>query len=847
MWLKPPEDWIKINTDAACDFRTNTMGLRCVARDEFGNFQRARGTVMYPSVQPRIAEALIFREALSWIKQWRTTKCIFESNSKQLVDALNGSQANSYFDTVVSDFIELIKHFDESLSVNTHTVKIQTIMSEEEQTPTKPTKNEETQKTQTHSRYETIRVPILRPSEYPIWKVKMAIFLEATNPEYLDRINEGSHKPTKLSVVVADQPAKTIPKEKSEYTAEDISSIAKDVKVKHLLHSAIDNVMSNKVIHCKTAKEIWDALETRCQGTDAIKKNRRTILTQEYEHFDSKADESLTDLYDRFVKLLNDLSLVDKEYDLEDSNLKFLLTLPESWDLKSTTIRDNYALDETTLDEIYGMLKTYELEMDRRSKRHGRKSRTVALKAEEESSKVVVSKKGKEKALIIKSDSESSSSDDDDSETESLPEIDADEEMMKLYALMVKGITKIAYRKFRRGKKFSKKGGSSDKKGFRKYEGKSAKSDRGDNSNVKCYNCGERGHISPDCKKGKSEKGKALVTKKKSWTDSSDSEVEVNYALMANADGSPETDELKKERDDTFYVRDELLKLNQSLKTELEKEREIIRTWTNSGRTTQNLLSSGNWKECLGYGDDKSEKGTEQIKPMVVKQTAKPKVNHVKFVAKTVKSDSEKMKESVTEVKEKSTSDKLEQDKPAKVNIGLMTKKQLKHKLKEIRNVNKVKAARKNRNGKEGVNKRNNYMHVPNAPRKKCYNCGNSNHLASFCRKNKNINSLPPKSGVKSQSVRFKPKNPCFHCGSLWHFIYTCKEYHSLYYDYYQIKPSLKKVTLIPSSVKSDAKSDISSDKQHVSINSDIKSAANANKLKKAKGSKQVWVLKTKH
>ncbi|KAL8103854.1 hypothetical protein AgCh_028153 [Apium graveolens] len=609
----------------------------------------------------------------------------------------------------------------------------------------------------------------------------------------------------------------------------------------------------------------------------------------------------------RFAKLLNDLSLVDKEYDLEDSNLKFLLALPENWDLKSTTIRDNYDLTETTLDEIYGMLKTHELEMDQRSKRHGRKSRKVALKDEEESPKVVVSKKGKGKALIIKSDSESSYSNDDDSETESLSEVDVDAEMMQLCALMVKGITKIAYKKFRKGKKFSRKGGSSDKKGYRKSEGKGGKSDRRDNSNVKYYNCGERGHISPDCKKGKSDKGKALVTKKKRWTDTSDSEDEVNYALMANADSSTNTAELKvpqktfafhtddiielrlylktmfisfrdqtltcerltsenlalknindylkkelvflhqtkKEKDEALYVRDEVLKLNESLKTDLEKEREIIRIWTNSGRTTQNLLSSGNWKEGLGYGDDKSEKGTVQIEPIVVKQTVKPKINHVKFVAKTVKSDSEKMIDSKTEVKEKSTSDKLKQDKTAEVNIGLMTKKQLMHKLKEIRNVNKVKKARKNRNGKEGVNKSNNYMLVPNAPRKKCYSCRNSNHLASFCRKNKDITSLPPRSGVKSQSVRFKPQNPYFHCGSLWNSIYTCKEYHSLYYDYYQIKPFLKKVSIIPSSVKSDAKFDINSDKQHVSINSETKSAANANKLKKAKGSKQVRVLKT--
>jgi RecB family exonuclease len=157
----------------------------------------------------------------------------------------------------------------------------------------------------------------------------MTMFLEATDPEYLERIYEGPYKPTKLSVAAAGEEAKIIPKERKEYTSDDISSVAKDAKVRHLLHSALDNVLSNKVINCKTAKEIWDALEIRCQGTPAIKKNRRNILTQEYEHFEAKPDETMTETFDRFCKLLNDLSLVNKEYDLEDSNLKFLLALPE--------------------------------------------------------------------------------------------------------------------------------------------------------------------------------------------------------------------------------------------------------------------------------------------------------------------------------------------------------------------------------------------------------------------------------------------------------------------------------------------------------------------------------------
>ena len=139
-------------------------------------------------------------------------------------------------------------------------------------------------------------------------------------------------------------------------------------------------------------------------------------------------------------------------------------------------------------------------------------------------------------------------------------------------------------------------------------------------------------------------------------------------------------------------------------------------------------------------------------------------------------------------------------------------------------------------------------MPVPNAPRKTCHNCGNTNHLANFCRKNKDINSLPTKSGVRKSSIRYKTQDPCFHCGSLWHSIYTCKEYHSLYYDYYQLKPSLKvnKNSASTNSASTNSVSSTNSVAKSVSSNSDNNnSAAKANKLNKAKGSKQVWVLKT--
>ena len=43
------------------------------------------------------------------------------------------------------------------------------------------------------TKYEHIRIPVLKKSDYSTWKVKMLMFLEATDPDYIDKINDGPH------------------------------------------------------------------------------------------------------------------------------------------------------------------------------------------------------------------------------------------------------------------------------------------------------------------------------------------------------------------------------------------------------------------------------------------------------------------------------------------------------------------------------------------------------------------------------------------------------------------------------------------------------------------------------
>ena len=162
------------------------------------------------------------------------------------------------------------------------------------------------------NKYESIKILILKKSGYSTWKVKMMMYLETSDSDYIDRIENGPYVPVKIVVETTNKPEHSIPKEKREWTHEDKVQVLKDAKVKNILHNSLDTVLSNRVISCKTGKEIWDALEIQCQGTKAIQKNRRAILIQEYEHFEGKTYESLNDVYDKFLKLLNELSLVGK-------------------------------------------------------------------------------------------------------------------------------------------------------------------------------------------------------------------------------------------------------------------------------------------------------------------------------------------------------------------------------------------------------------------------------------------------------------------------------------------------------------------------------------------------------
>ncbi|KAK1394057.1 hypothetical protein POM88_013113 [Heracleum sosnowskyi] len=668
------------------------------------------------------------------------------------------------------------------------------------------------------TKYESMKIPILKKTKYPTLRVKMLMYLEVMDPDYLDRIRDGPYIPTRLVRQTDTVPEHYVVKVKSEWTPEEKADVLRDAKIKNILHNSLDAVMSNRVIACKSAKEIWDTLETQCQGSASVKKNRRALLIQEYEQFDGRPDESLTDMYDRFLTLLNNLSLVGKEYVTEDSNTKFLRALPEEWDTQTSIIRHQYDLNNVSLDEVYGMLRTYDLEVQQRKNKKSSKAKSIALNVEARSKGKAV-EVSRRKSRVVESDPDDSSSDTDGNPDANTDDDSTDSDMEEMVAMIVRGFKKMKFRKARRQDNFQKKTFNVDKD---KYIKKDSKSGKFDKSKVRCYKCNGMGHFATECKKAK-----ALITSSKDWMDSSsesDTEV-VNYALMANTDESAAPDEkvpntvfdfdtdnaselrrflkslhisfrsqtventrilsemselrksyenleaefsfmqeVQKECDNAKNMQLEMKFKCTTLEKELEVANEKIRTWKDSGRKFHEINTSKNWKECLGYKSDEDKKLKKKV---VINETVnlmtyrhvidktKSKIKPVKFVfGNDPNSTFEKGSTSANLV---SNVKSKPVKKTEKKNVGLLCHKQLKDKICEVTDKKREHIVKRNRNGKVGINKDNGYNYVPNAPRKCCFTYGNSNHLAIDCRKSKKKDTEIPRSDVRNRSVFYKP------------------------------------------------------------------------------------------
>ncbi|KAJ9552679.1 hypothetical protein OSB04_016724 [Centaurea solstitialis] len=127
------------------------------------------------------------------------------------------------------------------------------------------------------------------------------------------------------------------------------------------------------------AKSLWTALEKRFSGTKSTKRNQKAILKQQYENFTSLKNESMTQTFDRFKKLIGELATVDVKMDKDDVNRLFLRSLGEEWTIYTVSFRQGDDLEDKELEDLYNDLRIFEAEVEKKKRPIGYTHNTALL------------------------------------------------------------------------------------------------------------------------------------------------------------------------------------------------------------------------------------------------------------------------------------------------------------------------------------------------------------------------------------------------------------------------------------------------------------------------------------
>ena len=132
-----------------------------------------------------------------------------------------------------------------------------------------------------------------------------------------------------------------------------------------LLHFGLGPHEHNRIMGCKSAKQIWDLLEVTNEGTSEVKRSKIDLLMSTYEGFVMEHRESIQEMFTRITNTTNEVVSLGRHIPTNEQVRKFLRSLPqdERWRAKVTAIHESKDFTKFNLEELTGSLMTHELHL----------------------------------------------------------------------------------------------------------------------------------------------------------------------------------------------------------------------------------------------------------------------------------------------------------------------------------------------------------------------------------------------------------------------------------------------------------------------------------------------------
>ncbi|GJZ56945.1 retrovirus-related pol polyprotein from transposon TNT 1-94 [Tanacetum coccineum] len=391
-------------------------------------------------------------------------------------------------------------------------------------------------------------------------------------------ILEGPYKLTTVTIPVVHAtndtlaiPKRTIVETLLTMSPENKAHYESEKEAIHLLLTGIGDEIYSTVDACKTAHEMWIAIERLQQGESLNIQDVKTNLFWEFGKFTSHDGESMESYYSRFYKMMNEMIRNNLTVATMQVNVQFLQQLQPEWsrfyqkevnEIRAERIAKNanplalVAAASPYPDPYYQAPKSH--------KPYAPTSKQSSSTRSNASTKF----KGKEIAKPITPPSESASEEDSDPE-----QAQRDKDMQKNLALIAKYFKKI-YKPTNNNLKTSSNSRNKNVDTSLRYKNDNQTGQFGNQrtvtvagaretvgsqvvqqTGIQCFNCKEFGHFAKECRKPKrvkdstyhkekmllckqAEKGVPLQVEQSDWLADTDGEIdeqelEAHYSFMA--------------------------------------------------------------------------------------------------------------------------------------------------------------------------------------------------------------------------------------------------------------------------------------------------------------------------
>ncbi|XP_049375495.1 uncharacterized protein LOC125840568 [Solanum verrucosum] len=185
---------------------------------------------------------------------------------------------------------------------------------------------------------------IFTGENYQIWSVKMKSYLEAYDL---------------WEVVMEDVPLQPANPTLAQIKSHSDDKIKKSKAKTVIQNSVVDSIFS-KIIACETAKEAWEKLQKKYQGSVRVRQMQVLNLERHFESLRMQEDETIVKYCDKISFIGNKIRLLGEDFKDDRIVENFFVTIPERFKSKISSLEESKDLSTIFIEELISVLQAHE-------------------------------------------------------------------------------------------------------------------------------------------------------------------------------------------------------------------------------------------------------------------------------------------------------------------------------------------------------------------------------------------------------------------------------------------------------------------------------------------------------